>query len=276
MSDQVPTSRSARTAFTVVEILVVIALIGVVVSILLPTLSVARERAREVACLSNARQVTQLVGLYMGEFDDRVPSFLGDTRAVVAATPSLRYRFVMQSRFLWVYPPWQQWSGIAPAGTIFQCVADPTDYEGRPPHEIGGTWNIASAFYTRDDYFDDRIPDGAWAGVFPGQRRALHDAAFPSEKVFLYESDIYHAWRPPHIGGDGYTLGRYGTHGRGAVAMTDGSGRLVGSDRDSAWVARMDDRWVGGRFDSPRFGLQGREFRAGGWLNSPYDPVARR
>ena len=50
---------AARTAFTLVEMLVVIAIIGVLVALLLPALNVAREIARGAACGNNLRQFGQ-------------------------------------------------------------------------------------------------------------------------------------------------------------------------------------------------------------------------
>jgi len=47
---------SKRKAFTLVEMLVVIAIIGILMSILLPAISRARESARNVACKNNLRQ----------------------------------------------------------------------------------------------------------------------------------------------------------------------------------------------------------------------------
>ncbi|MCZ7637704.1 MAG: DUF1559 domain-containing protein [Verrucomicrobia bacterium] len=64
--------RSAR-AFTLIEILVVVAIIALLIAILLPALAKAREQARTVMCRSNMKQILYGMQLYVSEYG-RLPA----------------------------------------------------------------------------------------------------------------------------------------------------------------------------------------------------------
>ena len=62
-----------QSAFTLVELLVVIGIIALLVSILLPALNKARESAMEVQCASNLRQFGQALHLYANAYNGWTP-----------------------------------------------------------------------------------------------------------------------------------------------------------------------------------------------------------
>ncbi|MEM7807424.1 MAG: prepilin-type N-terminal cleavage/methylation domain-containing protein [Planctomycetota bacterium] len=64
--------RRSSKGFTLVELLVVVAIIALLVSVLLPTLKGAREAARGVTCLSNQRQIGLALLAYASDFDNHI------------------------------------------------------------------------------------------------------------------------------------------------------------------------------------------------------------
>src|SRR5438045_2459970 len=67
-------SKRNSTAFTLVELLVVIGIIAVLIAFLLPTLSRAREQSNRTSCLANLRTIGQAMVLYANTFKDRLPN----------------------------------------------------------------------------------------------------------------------------------------------------------------------------------------------------------
>ncbi len=63
-----------RFAFTLIELLVVIAVIALLLSILVPALSIARERARRVVCMGNIRQFTLGIQIYSNDYKEYLPT----------------------------------------------------------------------------------------------------------------------------------------------------------------------------------------------------------
>ncbi|MDR1280080.1 MAG: DUF1559 domain-containing protein [Opitutaceae bacterium] len=60
-------------AFTLIELLTVIAIIGILAAIMIPTVGAVREKARAVQCTSNLRQIGNALQMFVGDNKDHLP-----------------------------------------------------------------------------------------------------------------------------------------------------------------------------------------------------------
>jgi prepilin-type N-terminal cleavage/methylation domain-containing protein len=68
-----PQEHDARRAFTLTELLVVIAVIAILAAMLLPALSNAKTKAQGIQCLNNLRQLSLAWLMYAHDSKDRIP-----------------------------------------------------------------------------------------------------------------------------------------------------------------------------------------------------------
>src|SRR5450432_3455929 len=62
-----------RQGFTLIELLVVIAIIAILAAILFPVFAQAREKARQITCVSNEKQIDLAVQMYAQDYDETYP-----------------------------------------------------------------------------------------------------------------------------------------------------------------------------------------------------------
>ncbi len=70
-----------RIGFTLIELLVVIAIIAILAAILFPVFARAREKARQITCASNLKQMGLAFFMYASDYDETFPmAYLWKTR----------------------------------------------------------------------------------------------------------------------------------------------------------------------------------------------------
>jgi prepilin-type N-terminal cleavage/methylation domain-containing protein/prepilin-type processing-associated H-X9-DG protein len=146
-----------RRAFTLIELLVVIAIIAILAAILFPVFAQAREKARAIDCVSNVKQITLGILMYMQDYDDTIMPVKNDSNGANASWGW----FDGGNRLDWdaVVLPYVK-SPLASGASIFHCPDLEADFYHQwsaNPTNGGPQW--ASMFVTYGLNIDYLQPD---------------------------------------------------------------------------------------------------------------------
>ena len=216
-TEQIGAGRQARSefGFSLVELLVVIAVIGLLLSILIPVLGKARLMASRVGCAHNLRQINLAVNLYLGGNDDTYPC-AGDP---VSASPF--YCLWMGRGWRVFVEPYLATSINKKNPSVLFC---PQDRVSREKYEAT-SYAYSMAFYHSPEQIDDmNDKSDTWSSFPPDvpsvpQRRS--GVARPSGKILIGE------WHSNHLRIDGKDGGWWGWKGSRNYLFADGGVRFL-------------------------------------------------
>jgi prepilin-type N-terminal cleavage/methylation domain-containing protein/prepilin-type processing-associated H-X9-DG protein len=230
-----PKSRLHR-GFTLIELLVVIAIIAILAAILFPVFAQARDKARAVSCLSNAKQLGLALTMYMQDYDEKVlPRY--------QACPSTGPTGKTQKLWTDTLMPYVKNKGIfvclsatntnyADQWTTWDSTVEPTNTRGRV--SVGYNQTISGWYYA--------TPDGCGDMILP----TLPGINAPAKNVMFADSvsgDVAGGYRGYLMGNTGLNV-PYTTTSAGSIAAKHSEGtNLTFFDGHAKWYKGTSLLW---------------------------------
>lgn len=120
---------SRRRAFTLIELLVVIAIIGILAAVLFPAFAKARQKARDVSCLSNMKQIGLAVQQYVQENDGAFPIFYAYNSVPSAGTSGHKGVELELQPYLKNFGVFKCPNDVGGPASESDCMSEPTKQE---------------------------------------------------------------------------------------------------------------------------------------------------
>lgn len=246
--------RCKRAAFTVVELLLVIATLAVLISLSLPPLTRFRASAQELRCVRNVSQIGALLLQYTTDAKDLFPSWYSDR----PSTPDQWRAYTGQVYRGLQHQAWLDHVGIPAEARLWSCPENQILRRGLVTTDFD--YALSSSLFVEPSFLDPQLALAAWEAR-PGARlQAASSVMWPQHKVGAFEYEVWHGWRGRwQVGASTTGLGYYDSHRPGSAWYIDGHAALV----DAHGIQRVDryPRWGIMPFGTTPWGLAGRDLQ---------------
>ncbi len=193
-----PGRRRGSRGFTLIEVLVVIAIIAVLASMLLPALGKAKGKAQQIRCLNGVKQLTQATHMYSGDNQEWFPPIQASMGSHETSWRSYLYRYVGENPNLYDCPV--EKTEVYALGRLTTSPTGPPALaaRGKPvPFEI----DLASGIGAVNVHWSGGgapPPFGRPAPQYEGNLCRWNAVEAPSKLILFGDghSDIYGTW--PH------------------------------------------------------------------------------
>ena len=167
-----------KTGFTLIELLVVIAIIAILAAILFPVFSRAREKARQTSCLSNVKQLTTAIGMYVADHDEQFPMSAFPVGAQVATMNTVVIPYVKNDQ-------------------LSQCPSEPQAMDVVAMFALYGGPCPGTPRYTSYTTNDVVFLNGYLLQMTGGTTVSEGDIPRPAETILLYDGNVTQAGEQP-------------------------------------------------------------------------------
>ncbi|HKW28642.1 MAG TPA: type II secretion system protein, partial [Verrucomicrobiae bacterium] len=138
-------------AFTLIELLVVIAVIAILAAMLLPALSMAKQRAQSIYCMNNLQQLQMAIEMYADENKQNFPDNPGSTTTINSW---------VTGNLSWDWPP--KFPNFQNTNTAFLTAGEIGRYVARnvrifkcPADSFPGRWGPRVRSYSMNGFVGD-------------------------------------------------------------------------------------------------------------------------
>ena len=237
-------NRRQASGFTLIELLVVVSIIALLVSILLPALSSAREQAKRVVCASNQHQIGIGILLYAEDNVGLVPPCNISSQYM----PYLVYDSQWQQK----YNLGRLYTKYVPNQEMYYCPSAKNRYHSfntldnpwwdlwDPAELAQGVQNGTMSIYTRSSYYyftrENHFQDGNWANTNGGWEIKKKSEKLTNQAIVC--DNMYNPIDYPHA-----PKGSSASSGGLNVMFIDASVRFWRDD--TAYLKQIAETWTG-------------------------------